>query len=160
LRVIPLVVALVVLIGIVTIWEMRHHGEQPAPKDPETSQQSPAASAVEAQSPGIPSSQGQETKGAVAERVLPEVPPAGLRTIQGKVLVAVRVTVDATGAITDAELESPGPSKYFARLALESARSWKFKPAQAGGNAVPSVWLLHYVFRNNGIDVAPVEVTP
>jgi TonB family protein len=167
MHIFPLVAGLVILIGIIAILEMRSHREQPAFPGPDTSQQSPAASATGTQpensaSPGAVtgSATGTVTRGEVAQRVLPEVLPASLRTIQGKVNVAIRVTVDATGAVTSAEFETAGPSKYFARFALESARSWKFKPAQMGGQAVPSVWSLHYTFRSSGVEVAPVEKTP
>ena len=160
LRIVPLIVALVVLIGIITILQLRGHKEQPASPTPVTTQQSSPTPAVEADPQGDLPSRGPVIKGEVTQHVLPEVPPAGLRTIQGKVQVAIRVTVDAKGTVTNAQFESPGSSKYFARFALESARSWKFKPAQVDGQTVSSVWALHYMFRNSGIEVAPVEVTP
>src|SRR6266568_2726377 len=73
--------------------------------------------------------QGTVLKGAVLQQVLPRVSPSARNTIEGKIRVLVRVEVDPSGNVTDAKLVSAGPSKYFARLALESARDWKFTPA-------------------------------
>jgi TonB family protein len=79
---------------------------------------------------------------AVVNQILPDILPSAMRTISGTVKVSVRLSVDANGNVTDATLESPGPSKYFAGKSLEAARHWKFKPAQVGGNAAPSTWTL------------------
>jgi len=46
------------------------------------------------------------------------------------VKVTVNVDVDRSGNVEDAQLESSGPSKYFARAALQAAQHWKFKAAQ------------------------------
>jgi len=92
--------------------------------------------------------------------VLPEVPHNASKTIHGKVRVVVRVEVDRDGSVTNSDLAVHGPSAYFARLALESARSWKFKAPQRGGNAVASSWLLHYGFDRDGVDVRPEETKP
>lgn len=100
-------------------------------------------------------SQQGTAPGAVAERVLPNVSQGARNTIQGKIRVAVRVSVDATGNVTDAKLTSPGPSKYFANQALQSARRWKFKPPQADGQPTASAWLLKYQFGRAGTEVIP-----
>jgi TonB family protein len=99
-------------------------------------------------------------KGTVAERLLPEVPRRASKTIQGKVRVKIRVAVDPSGEVSSAKFDSAGPSKYFANLALQSARHWKFKPAQVDGQAVPSVWILRFQFGRNAIEITPVEVSP
>jgi TonB family protein len=98
--------------------------------------------------------------GQVAEQVLPEVPPSARHTIRGKISVGVRVSVDSSGKVTDAELESPGPSKYFARLALEAAQRWKFDPPKMDGRSVLSDWVLHFAFTGSGTKVVPVEAAP
>jgi len=95
--------------------------------------------------------------GAVAERVLPNVSQGARNTIQGRIRVAVRVSVDATGNVTDAKLTSPGPSKYFANQALQSARRWKFKPPQTDGQPTASAWLLKYQFGRAGTEIIPSE---
>jgi TonB family protein len=95
--------------------------------------------------------------GAVAERVLPNVPQSARNTIQGRIRVAVRVSVDAAGNVADAKLTSPGPSKYFANQALQSARRWKFEPPEVDGQPTASTWLLKYQFGRSGTEVAPTE---
>jgi TonB family protein len=92
--------------------------------------------------------------------VLPDVPANVRATIQGQVQVGIQVNVDTNGSVRDASIASQGQSKYFANLALQSAKSWKFTPAQANGQAVPSVWLLQFQFRQSGVDVTPTEQSP
>ena len=92
----------------------------------------------------------------MVERVLPDVAASARQTIQGKIRVSVRVAVTSAGEVSSATLTSPGPSKYFARLALEASRRWKFKPAEAGGHSVPSEWTLRFLFGRTGTEVFPV----
>jgi eukaryotic-like serine/threonine-protein kinase len=96
----------------------------------------------------------------VVNQILPDIIPSAMRTISGTVKVSVRLSVDTNGNVTDATLESPGPSKYFAGKSLEAARHWKFKPAQVGGNAAPSTWTLEFQFKRSGINVVPEQTTP
>jgi TonB family protein len=91
--------------------------------------------------------------GDVLNRNVPDVPQRARNTIHGTVGVVVRVNVDPSGAVSNAEYATHGPSAYFARIALESARNWKFRPPQQDGRALPSSWLLHYKFRRGGVDV-------
>jgi TonB family protein len=130
----------------------------PAP----TASPQPAATvaAPESQVPAAPSSQGGRLKGEVAERVLPDVLPSAKESIRGQVNVTVRVTVDSGGNISNATLDSPGPSRYFAKQALEAAQHWKFKPAQMSGHGVSSAWTLQFQFTQTGTDITPVEVSP
>jgi protein TonB len=99
-------------------------------------------------------------KGAVAQQVLPRVSSSARDTIEGKIKVRVRVEVDPAGNVTEARLESAGPSKYFARLSLEAARGWKFTPAQVGGQAVASEWTLRFGFRRTDTEVVPTQTSP
>lgn len=96
----------------------------------------------------------------VVHAVMPEVSRSARSTIQGKVKVRVRVQVDASGNVVSARLESGGPSKYFARLALEAAPGWKFTPAQAQGQDIPSVWTLSFAFTRSDTAVAPKRINP
>jgi TonB family protein len=86
------------------------------------------------------------TRGGVLRRVVPRVSPGARHTITGKIRVLVKVEVDAEGNVTQARLQSAGPSKYFARLALEAARGWKFKPVLENGQAVASEWVVRFGF--------------
>jgi TonB family protein len=89
---------------------------------------------------------------AVVHQVLPEVPRSARNTIHGHVRVGVKVVVDEGGNVTRATLESAGPSKYFARLALEAAREWKFTPAS-------SEWILRFAFGRTATEVTPQRVS-
>jgi TonB family protein len=83
---------------------------------------------------------------AVYEQI-PIVPRSARETIHGHVKVAVLVIVDRSGNVIDALLENPGPSSYFARLAREAARKWRFAPAD---NQDSREWLLRFEFTRGG----------
>jgi TonB family protein len=100
------------------------------------------------------------TPGQVAQQVVPDVPKSARDTIRGTVRVGVRISVDSAGNVTEAELDSPGPSKYFAHLALEAAQQWKFDPPKMAGRNVLSDWLLHFQFTGEGTKVIPVQSDP
>jgi TonB family protein len=68
--------------------------------------------------------------------------------------------VNAAGNMTNADFDSAGPSKYFANKALEAARQWSFQPAEVGGQAVASTWILHFDFKQSGVAVSAEETTP
>jgi len=93
----------------------------------------------------------------IIQRVLPKVPSEASRTIQGRVKVSVRVRVDPSGNVAEAKLDSTGPSKYFAQLALQAARRWKFAPASDIDPGRPREWVLHFEFERAGTKVAPVR---
>ena len=95
--------------------------------------------------------------GAVLHEVTPDVPKSARNTVHGVIKLRVRVNVDSDGNVTRTHLESAGPSKYFARLATQSAQQWKFTPPQQNGAAAPSEWRLHYEFTRAG---ARVEASP
>jgi TonB family protein len=91
----------------------------------------------------------------VLQQVLPDVSKTARNTIQGTVKVKVRVRVDSSGNVADATFESPGPSKYFARKAMEAAQQWKFKPAQTNGQPVSRQWILQFQFKKSGTNIIP-----
>jgi TonB family protein len=84
---------------------------------------------------------------SVLHEEIPDVPRRNRETIRGHIRVSVRVTVDSSGKVVEETLEKPGPSKYFARLATEAARKWKFVPA---GNHDSRKWLLQFEFTRGG----------
>jgi TonB family protein len=120
----------------------------------------PALAPVPAESSEVRSGSGATVKGEVPGQVMPDILPSANASLHGQVNVAVRVNVDSAGKVTGTSLDSPGPSKYFAKVALESAKDWKFKPARVAGNAVASIWILHYQFTQGKTDVTPVETYP
>ncbi len=99
-------------------------------------------------------------RGEVLDEILPEVSDKARATIRGIVRVSVRVHVDPTGDVSEAALDSPGPSKYVADLALKAARRWQFSSPEAGGHSVPSEWLIRFHFSPSGSKAFPTQTTP
>ncbi len=161
LPMIPLVIGFLLLVAIIVGLIVRSHKTDPAPPQTETTQQAlPAEPAAQPPAPSPALATTVPQKGDVLHRAVPDVPQSASNTIHGKIAVAVRVSVDPTGAVTNAEFATHGSSAYFARLAMESAHDWKFKPPQQNGRSIASTWLLHYEFRRSGTDVTPQETNP
>ena len=81
-------------------------------------------------------------------------------TISGTIRIRVKVEVDAAGNVERATFITEGPSKYFARQAMEAAQQWKFAPAQVNGQAVPSAWILHFGFKRSGTEIDSEPAKP
>ena len=112
-------------------------------------------------SANAPSHSGSSSARAeVLEQVLPDASENALATIHGVVRVGVRVQVDPTGNVAEARLDSPGPSKYFAGLALKAARRWQFTSPEVGGHSVPSEWLIRFHFTPSGPKAIPTQTAP
>lgn len=155
----------VVVLAAFAVLMLRSHQTEPSSMPaarPEVSGAKQAQTSAEprAQTPHETAPGTDALKGAVAHRVLPDVPEAAMRTIHGTVQVSIRLHVDANGTVSDATIASRGPSPYFANLAREAAQSWKFRPAEVNGQSVASVWLLKFVFHQSGIDVTSAEQSP
>jgi TonB family protein len=101
-----------------------------------------------------------EGQSEVLDQVLPHAAPKALATIQGTVRVVVTLQVDASGNVTGTNLETPGPSHYFADLAEKAAQQWKFSGAETQGHAVPSTWQIRFDFMSSGVKAFPKQVTP
>ena len=99
-------------------------------------------------------------QGEVLKEVLPDVPQKARDTIRGTVRVSVRVAVDPSGSVVGATLDSPGPSKYFANLALQAARRWEFRPAEADGRHVSSERILRFEFKRTATKAFPMQAAP
>jgi TonB family protein len=84
---------------------------------------------------------------SVLHQEIPDVPRSARESIHGHIQVTIRVTVDRSGKVVDETLEDPGSSKYFARLAAEAARKWRFAPAD---NQDSREWLLRFEFTRDG----------
>jgi TonB family protein len=103
---------------------------------------------------------GTLVRGEVAQQVLPDVLQSARDTIRGTVKVTVKIDVDRSGNVEDAELESSGPSKYFARAALQAAQLWRFKPPKVSGQSVLSSWTLRFEFTRDETTVVPKQEIP
>ncbi|HEY6619951.1 MAG TPA: protein kinase [Steroidobacteraceae bacterium] len=101
--------------------------------------------------PTLPAAQSSETAQSAASAVVHEEIPAVSRgtreSIHGQIKVAVRVTVDSAGNVVAENLELHGSSKYFARLAGDAAKKWKFAPADAQSRE----WLVQFEFSRGGV---------
>jgi len=99
-------------------------------------------------------------RGKVVQQVLPDAPQKARDTIRGKVRLSVKVNVDESGAVTQATLDAPGPSQYFADRTLAAAKLWKFAPTKVDGRSVPSQWLLYFEIDPATTTVHPKQTTP
>ena len=155
-----IVAAALALLIIVSALLLRSH--QPRPSRPVEERQAVASSAAPThpshatKKPSSKAAPVNET--AAANQVLPDVPLRARNTIQGTIHVSIRVTVDSSGAVSDATVDSAG-SKYFSNLALQAARQWRFKPSPAKEQAHSRVWLLRFEFTQTSTKAVPVEVT-
>ena len=96
-------------------------------------------------------------EGTIARQVLPDVPKSASDTIRGTILVSVKVQVDASGNVAHAELVVPGPSRYFARLAVDSTPRWKFNPPVVAGQGSQSEWLIRFYFTREATKAVATE---
>jgi len=134
--------------------------ESPSEKSPATSSNpAPSPTPVRSAAPATTTASGI-VPGKVVQQVLPDAPQKARDTIQGKVRISVKVHVDESGRVIQAAFDSPGPSQYFAGLALKAAQLWKFAPAQMGGRNVPSEWVLRFEIDPAAINVYPRETSP
>lgn len=99
-------------------------------------------------------------RGEVLNEVLPKPPQKALNTIHGTFHVIVKVQVDAAGNVINSELDSHGPSKYFAGLAEKAARQWQFSGAEAAGRGIPSAWLIRFEFTSAGVHATAQQSAP
>jgi TonB family protein len=99
-------------------------------------------------------------KGEVLDQVLPDVSQKARATIHGKVRVSVKVHVDPSGGVSEAEFDSPGPSRFFADLALQAARKWAFTPPEVNGKSVASEWRLRFEFTRENTKAIPRQTVP
>jgi len=153
----PIIVAAAVIVGVVVGFFIFHsRGKnspaQSASPDQPVTQAAPAPApltTVTTQAPPVsrPAEAPKKTaasRGEVARQVLPEIPQSARNTITGTIKIGVQVEVDSSGKVTSAKLTSPGPSKYFANLALKASRQWEFSPAEVNGERAASTWLLQF----------------
>ena len=103
---------------------------------------------------------GSPNKGEVLDQVIPRPASGALASIEGTVRVVVRVHVDAAGNVSQATLEKPGPSKYFAQKSLEAARGWVFLSPGVDGHSQDSEWLIRFDFTPSGANAYAKQVSP
>ncbi|HUL17366.1 MAG TPA: protein kinase [Terriglobales bacterium] len=119
-----------------------------------------AEASKEAPKEPVTEAKDESGKGQVLDQVLPDVSERALSTIHGTVRVSVRVQADAAGRVTNAQLDSQGPSEFFAGKALEAAKRWEFISPEAGGRSAPSEWILRFEFRQSGAKAYAKQTSP
>jgi len=111
----------------------------------------PASSAV------APTESAATISGQVVQQPMPAVSKSARDTIHGTIKVRVKVAVDAAGNVQNATFVTAGPSKYFARQAMEAAQQWKFVSAQGQD---PRTWIVQFGFKRSGTDAALESARP
>ncbi|HLY51854.1 MAG TPA: protein kinase [Steroidobacteraceae bacterium] len=79
---------------------------------------------------------------------MPDVPWHALRTIHGRIRIAIRVIVDSEGKVVGARADQTGPSRYFARLAIDAAKKWTFPPSDAQAKRLEQI---RFEFTREGV---------
>src|SRR6516164_2926325 len=124
----------------------------PAPASLRTRTNAPANAADAADGGGA--------RGEVLDQVLPDVSGKARDTIHGTIRVEVAVHVDPSGNVSGAEIQTPGPSRYFADLALKAAQRWQFGSPEVNGHSVPSEWLIRFEFSPTSTQTFPKQTAP
>ena len=156
-----------VLVGMLAVSQLLNRRPE-AQQEPSVGIEQPR---VQAETEGVPAIQpeseaeaetpsGGVVPGEVVDEVLPNVPQSASDTIQGRLIVRVRLRVDPLGSVVGAEFDTPGPSQYFARLSMQAAQQWKFQPAQVDGRNVSSEWILRFEYTNTATRAFSVQRTP
>ena len=166
----PIAILAVLVVGVVlaAVELSSRHRAQPspaattessvaAPKSSVPRQATPEARAPVAEPQAVA---GSDVKGAVIHQGMPEAPQTAMETIQGHFKVGIRVDVDPEGNVSNATIDSQGPSRYFAQFALKAAREWTFRPAEKDGRAVASAWVLLFQFSQSGVEATSEETAP
>jgi len=123
---------------------LRPHDSARPVAAPIASQQSFAPAPAPAPSPAPVQSAGSP----VLHEEFPAISHSTRESIHGQIKVAVSVTVDRAGNVVAENLEVRGSSKYFARLASDAARKWKFVPADSQS---AREWLVQFEFSRSGV---------
>jgi TonB family protein len=166
---VPVALALVAVVVIVGQKLLAPHDVSPAaqpatqPEPTQSEHSKPAAvapadvphSAPPIKQPVNNQKNSSVTDGDVLHQVIPDVPRSASNTITGRIKVKVRVEVDASGKVTNATLTTPGPSKYFANLALKASQKWEFAAPQSNGQPTPSTWTLLFEFSKTSTKAFP-----
>jgi len=136
--------------------------EPPPARATEAPSAAPAVLRTQDASPAIRAKNSSETseRGEALDQPTPQVSEKALSTITGTVKVLVKAHVDASGQVTGAELQDPGPSRYFADKAVQAAQRWVFSSPDVNGRSVASEWLIRFEYTRGGVKSFPQQITP
>jgi hypothetical protein len=107
------------------------------------SQQIPAPEAAQP----VAIAQSQSPTPPLVHEEIPTISRSSRESIRGQIKVAVSVTLDRAGNVVAENVEVHGSSKYFARLATDAAKKWKFAPSDAQSSRE---WLVQFEFSHDG----------
>jgi hypothetical protein len=99
-------------------------------------------------------SAGETTRSSIHE-FIPEVPSVARRSVRGHIKVWVRVIVNRDGSVFAATPDKAGTSRYFERLALESAKKWTFPAADAPSQRLMQI---RFDFSREGVTARSVTL--
>ena len=150
-------IAAMVIVALALIYSLVHRASPPSQSVRTESQSAPEATPPPASAEPASPTTGLSTPGEVLKRVPPNPSLSAQRTIHGTIKVRLKVHVDPSGNVTGANFLTVGPSQYFARLSMDAARQWKFKPPVSKGQTVPSDWTLLFEFTRDGTQEIPQE---
>ncbi len=136
-----------------------NYSTKPIEKKPAATNPAPLRPSLRSEPPASSPNTGN-VRGKVVQQILPDAPQKARDTIRGKVRLSVKVNVDESGAVTQATLDAPGPSQYFADRTLAASKLWKFAPAKLDGRNVPSQWLLYFEIDPATTTVHPKQTSP
>jgi serine/threonine protein kinase len=133
---------------VLAIWAGTHRSQvhpivAPAASRAEQAASPPAYSPLAA----APNPVSSTSAAAVQHEEIPALSRASRESIRGQIKVTVLVTVDRSGKVIAESLQTQGSSKYFAHLATEAAKDWRFAPAD---NPASRQWLLRFEFSRSG----------
>jgi serine/threonine protein kinase len=97
--------------------------------------------------PAAPPKSAPLPSSVVVHEEIPVVSRSIRESVRGTIKVAVLVTVDRSGSVVAEALETHGPSNYFARVAADAAKKWRFAPTDAPASRQ---WLLQFEFTRAG----------
>jgi len=164
--------AVVLSLILIALWRQRSSPEPAAPapavtqsgtqnsvepaatatrKQATTPSPAPPAAAVNRAAPTRPETGGIPD---VVRRILPEIPERARNTIEGRVRINVKVTVDSEGNVTEASAQPPAASRYFTERVIVAANDWKFVPLN--GVKTPREFLLRFQLTRTETSVSAV----
>ena len=94
---------------------------------------------------------------ASVNEVLPKPSRGSLATIRGTIVISIRVVLNADGSVRTATSQIPGPSRYFERLALQSAKQWTFTPTRS---EEPRAMYVRFDFTRDGVTARAASTQP
>lgn len=100
-----------------------------------------------------PPAKASAAPGQVGIQVLPEITDKARGTVHGTVVIRVRISIDASGNVTDATL-LPTSSHFLGKLSVEASKKWHFAPSE---NGTPRGATLRYEITNRETKVSVIN---